>query len=149
MRTTKTLMTTWTAKDQKSPLNRFSPKLPILSIIHSLSSSSQTTGTRQKKEKRSKNVLQRNVKEGSPIEEDYLIEYMLEIQKLSEALISNFAFFYRNTKKPKEKFFCIKNAVLDLLARSTLIFLNILYDSHCYFVKYSLFSILFYQNQPF
>lgn len=41
---------------------------------------SETTGMRKKKEKKGpKNLLMRKVKEGSPIEEDYLIAYMQDI----------------------------------------------------------------------
>lgn len=43
--------------------------------------SSETTGMRKKKEKKGpKNLLMRKVKEGSPIEEEYLVAFIQDIQ---------------------------------------------------------------------
>lgn len=42
--------------------------------------SSLTTGMRKKKEKKSKNIMSRNIKEGSPIEEEFIVELLQEMQ---------------------------------------------------------------------
>jgi len=35
---------------------------------------------RKKKDKKQKNLLKRNIKEGSPVEEEYIVELLLEMQ---------------------------------------------------------------------
>jgi elongator complex protein 1 len=40
---------------------------------------SQTTGIKRKKEKKGRSFLNRNIKEGSPVEEEYLVEFLLNI----------------------------------------------------------------------
>lgn len=40
---------------------------------------SVTTGVRKKKDKKGKSLLSRNIKEGSPVEEDYLLEFLRDI----------------------------------------------------------------------
>ncbi|EGR32771.1 hypothetical protein IMG5_070430 [Ichthyophthirius multifiliis] len=42
---------------------------------------SQTTGMKKKKDKKPKNLLKRNVKEGSPVEEEYIVEFLQDIQQ--------------------------------------------------------------------
>ncbi|KAL4476509.1 hypothetical protein ABPG74_010242 [Tetrahymena malaccensis] len=39
-----------------------------------------TTGMRKKKDKKPKNLLKRNIKEGSPIEEEYIVDFLTEMQ---------------------------------------------------------------------
>lgn len=42
---------------------------------------SVNTGVRKKKQQKEKSFLSRNIKEGSPVEEEYLVEYLKDIQK--------------------------------------------------------------------
>jgi elongator complex protein 1 len=39
-----------------------------------------TTGVRKRKEKKGKTLLSRKIKEGSPVEEEYLIEVLKDVQ---------------------------------------------------------------------
>ncbi len=50
---------------------------------------STTTGMRKKKGKE-KNILNRNVKEGSPIEEEYLLAFLNDIRSRAEENISKY-----------------------------------------------------------
>ncbi|KAM3137739.1 hypothetical protein pb186bvf_010159 [Paramecium bursaria] len=48
-----------------------------------------TTGVRKKKQKNDKSFLSRNIKEGSPVEEEYLIEFLKDIQTQSVQIIQS------------------------------------------------------------
>jgi len=52
----------------------------MIGFANGLNSSSITTGMRKKKDKKQKNLLKRNIKEGSPVEEEYIVELLLEMQ---------------------------------------------------------------------
>lgn len=49
------------------------------SLTRSSYTMSVTTGVRKKKDKKGKSLLSRNIKEGSPVEEDYLLEFLRDI----------------------------------------------------------------------
>jgi elongator complex protein 1 len=51
-----------------------------------VSTRSVTTGTRKKKEKK-KSYLTRKLKEGSPVEEEYLVELLKDIQRQAVEMI--------------------------------------------------------------
>ena len=55
---------------------------------------STTTGMRKKKDKK-RSILTRNVKEGSPLEEQYLLAYLKMLEEKVEDAVSKFYFILR------------------------------------------------------
>ena len=55
---------------------------------------STTTGMRKKKDKK-KHILSRNVKEGSLLEEEYLLAFLEDLKAKAEDNIRNFYFIFR------------------------------------------------------
>lgn len=69
-------------------------EVSVTSKAQSSYTMSTTTGMRKKKDKK-KSILSRNVKEGSPIEEEYLLAYIKMLEDKVDDAVSNYNFMQR------------------------------------------------------